>query len=277
MKEPIVFSGSTGGLNQMNWNLGRKAGAGLLIALMNINVVQIAWSKSLPGKGIGGYPQLQQDVEQIDGFGTKFNSDASNKDRVANLLTSFEKILNRPLDNAERKFLTLEFATIDRLPRFEVKEKTIQIFDTEDGSKDLLLSIEIVDLEKSIFKFGQRTFQLDPSKPIHENVQLILKELQKGDAVSFWQSLNPFAIPQAQAEMAGWLKVLLIAGVALAVGVFVGMAIQKNKAKKEAAQLAGSQENGSSNKESASHTSEEPKAAETEAIPAISEAEPAVV
>ena len=70
---------------------------------------------------------------------------------------------------------------MDVPPRFEVKNNAIQLFDMKEGSKNLPVRLEVIDAEKNTFKFGKNISQVDPQKPIHENIQLILKELRKGD------------------------------------------------------------------------------------------------
>lgn len=212
----------------MKNRFSKRLGAGFLIVLMQFNVYQAAAAQSFSGN-----PQLMKDIQVIDKLSKDYNTQTSNdKKRVENILASFESLMGRKLALSERSFLSLQFAAMDVLPRFEVKENTIQVYDMNEGSKDLLVSLEVIDAEKNTFRFGKRTFQVDPQKPIHENIQLILKELQKGEGVSFWQQINPFAVPQAQAAMANWVKFLLVGAIALVAGIFIGKAIQKNKDKK---------------------------------------------
>jgi len=228
-KEPIVKEHDSGEiLKDMKNKFSKRLGAGFLIVLMQFNVYQAA-----AAQGFSGSPQLMKDIQVIDKLSKDYNTKTSqDKKRVESILSSFESLMGRKLALSERSFLALQFAAMDVLPRFEVKENTIQVYDMNEGSKDLLVSLEVVDAEKNTFRFGKRTFQVDPQKPIHENIQHILKELQKGEGVSFWQQLNPFAVPQAQAAMATWVKYLLVGAIALVAGIFIGKAIQKNKDKK---------------------------------------------
>lgn len=219
----------------MKNKFSKKLGAGFMIFLMNVNVYQAA-----AAQGHSRSVQLMKDIQVIDNLSKDFNTKTSkDKKRVESMLASFENLMGRKLSFTERSFLSLQFATMDVLPRFEVKNNTIQVYDMNEGSKDLLVSLEVVDAEKNTFKFGKRIFQVDPQKPIHENIQLILKELRKGEELSLWQQLNPFAVPQAHAEMATWVKFLLIGAVALVAGYFIGKAIQKNKNKETASSGGG--------------------------------------
>lgn len=241
--------------------------------LMCLNVLQAGAAQSPKGN-----PQLMKDIDVLNTISSEYNSKPiKDKSRVDQLLSSYESMMGRKLNVAERAFLSLQFATMNVLPSFEVKGNSIQIYDHGEGTKDLVISVEVIDAEKNIFKFGEKTFTLDPNKAIHENIQHILKELEKGDKVSIWQRLNPFGIPQAHAEMANWMKIAIAGAVALLVGIVIYKVINKNKNKD--AQIA----EGNPIKrmkaikeekidENNSHTVE----AESEAAPALSE-EPAVV
>jgi hypothetical protein len=174
-------------------------------------------------------------VKQMDKISEDFNtSGVEDKKRVERLLSSYESFLGRKLSASESKFLALEMASVPFLPRFELKDQMIHVYQQDKSKKDLLLTIEVVDAEKKLFKFGGKTFELKEDKSIHENVQIILHELENQSDVSFWNKMREFfSVPQAHAQMAPWLKYTLIAGAALVLGIVIGKSIQKKKAKKE--------------------------------------------
>lgn len=234
-------------------NFCKRSGATFLIALMSLNSYMAVAQK------YSSNPQLMRDIQTLDNISQGFNSKTeTKKQKISNMLNSFEKLLGRQLSFAEKSFLTLQFIALPSLPRFETKGNNIQVFDMHEGSKDLLVSIEIVDTEKNIFKFGNRTFTVDPEKPLHENVKLILNELDKGSktTTSFLDKINPFHINQAQA-MADWVKYVLIGAIALVAGFFIGKAIQKNKDKKAKAVAEGSSGGGGSSRGIAAESSSE--------------------
>ncbi|MEZ4815426.1 MAG: hypothetical protein R3A80_09520 [Bdellovibrionota bacterium] len=268
----------------MKKDFSKRFTAGFMILLMNVNIYQAAAAQSFTGN-----PQLMKDVQVLDGLSKKFNANSQAKQKTADILSSFEKLMGRKLSTAERGFLSLQFAAMKVLPRFEVKDNTIQVYDMNEGSKDLLLSLEVVDSEKNTFRFGKHTFKVDPNKAIHENIQIILKELQKGEQLSFLESMNLFGIPSAHAAMAPWMKLLLIGAVALVVGIFIGKAMQKNKDKKDSYVAESSFDDSDSgddmeddSSEAVDHgsdtasTSEEASGPQEEALPTSGE-EPAVV
>jgi hypothetical protein len=224
---------------------------------------QVAWAQQNRGM------QVMKDIARVDTLSKEFNSKPKDGKRVDSLISSYEQLMGRSLTGDEKKFLSLEFATLDILPRFDVKGNMIHIYDGESGSKDLVLSIEIIDAEKNIFKYGNRTFKIDPNKSLHENIQFVLKELQEGDKVSFWQKINPFAIQQAQAAWPAWVKYVLIGAVALIAGIFIGKALQKNKANKEAQVAEGRGQTSNNSEEEPTSDSHDVVENTTEA-PAVS-------
>ena len=203
-----------------------------MIFLMSSNTYMAA-----AAQGAMGNPQLMKDIQVLNKITSDYNAQpVKDKGRIEKLLTSFEGLMGRKLNIAEKSFLSLQFATMNVLPSFEVKGNSIRVYDHAEGAKDLVISVEVIDAEKNLFKFGDRVFSVDPNKPLHENIQLILKELTKGEKVSLWQQLNPFAVPQAHAEMANWLKYVIAGAIALIVGIVVYKAINKNKNKGEIAE-----------------------------------------
>lgn len=231
----VRLSLKSGGVKSSMKNFSRRAASGFLITLMSLNSYMAVAQK------YNSNPQLMKDIQTLDKISQGFNAkDESKKQKISDVLISFEKLMGRKLTFTEKSFLTLQFIALPSLPRFESNGNSIQVYDMHEGSKDLLVSIEVVDAEKNIFKFGNRTFTVDPEKPLHENVRFILNELDKGSktSTSFLDKLNPFHINQAHA-MADWVKYVLIGAVALVVGFIIGKQIQKNKDKKDSAVAEG--------------------------------------
>lgn len=127
-----------------------------------------------------GKQQLMKDIEVLNTASRDYNSKPQNdKNKIDSTLSSFETLMGRKLNDSERSFLSSQFSTMKELPTFELKENHIELYSKNKDSKNETMKVEIVNLEKNIFKFAGKTFQLDPNKAIHENIQVILKELNK--------------------------------------------------------------------------------------------------
>ncbi len=125
--------------------------------------------------------ELSREVQKIDAISAQFNSAPKDKNRVEGLIASFEKFAGRTMTTEERKFLSLEFASVAELPRFEVNKNAIYVYQLAGGKKNILLDIEVVDAKKYLFKYKGNTFQMSPNKPLQENIQFILHKLQASD------------------------------------------------------------------------------------------------
>jgi hypothetical protein len=153
----------------------RRIKAVFTVAIISTGAQAFAWSQSNVG------PQLMKDIAEMDVLSNDFNSKSKDPKRAEALINSYEKLLDRSFSADEKKFFMQEFANAPAFPHVEIKGNSIQFFDDNKNTKEAAFNIDIVDVEKSIFKFGNHTFQVDRSKGLLENVQFVLKELRKGE------------------------------------------------------------------------------------------------
>lgn len=206
----------------------KRATASFLCFSMSMNFIQSAWAETAPSN-----KEVQQYVSSLDKIMATYNEskDATPK-RTTDFVMAYEKFVGKKLSPQEMNFISKSVVGT-QLPRLEIKGNFIKIYNGEASSKDLLLTIEIVDASKHLFKFGGKTFELSPTKSIEENVQKIIQELQKNPEVSYLdRAMSIFGISQAHAEMSSLMKFVLVGVVALVVGLAIGRNWGKNSEKK---------------------------------------------
>lgn len=120
--------------------------------------------------------KLQIHINELNKISTQYNQ-SKDKNRIDQLIANLETFTGRKMNIIEKKFMKAEFSQMETMPLAEVTSKEIKFYERTDKKRENVLSMQIVDAEKNLFKYNNIIFELNPEKPIQENLKVIINGL----------------------------------------------------------------------------------------------------
>jgi len=120
--------------------------------------------------------ELQTHISELNRISTQYNL-SKDKNRIDQLITNLETFTGRKMNMIEKKFMKAEFSFMDTMPLAEVTSKEITFYEETDKKRENILNMQIVNAEKNIFKYNNIIFELNPEKPIQDNLKVIINGL----------------------------------------------------------------------------------------------------
>ena len=120
--------------------------------------------------------KLQTHINELNKISTQYNQ-SKDKNRIDQLIANLETFTGRKMNIIEKKFMKAEFSQMETMPLAEITSKEIKFYEGTDKKRENVLSMQIVDAEKNLFKYNNIIFELKPEKPIQENLKVIINGL----------------------------------------------------------------------------------------------------
>jgi hypothetical protein len=147
----------------------------LLITLFGTSSLyaSIAPKKSSPKNE---YSKLQMHINEFNKISLQFNQ-SKDKNKIDQLISNLENFTERKMTFIEKQFIRAEFSRMESMPLAELSPQEIKFYDETESKKDVFLSMQIVDAEKNLFKYNNKVFELNPAKPIQDNLKVLINGL----------------------------------------------------------------------------------------------------
>ena len=140
-----------------------------------IPTLQAEKSKS-PSSAKSEYRKLEFHVDEFNKISAQYNQ-SKDINKIDQLISNLETFTERKMSFIEKKFIQAEFSQMESMPLAELSPKEIKFYDPKDSKKEVFLSMQIVDAEKNLFKYNNMIFELNPSKPIQDNLKILINGL----------------------------------------------------------------------------------------------------
>ena len=123
--------------------------------------------------------QLSQGVARMDSASVQFNGSPKGPARVEKLLSTYENMSGRKFSVQERKFLMGELINAEQMPRFESTKDSVIAYANGPQGRQNILTLQVVDPAKNIFKYNGQTVTLNPGKNFLQNLQMVVQGVEK--------------------------------------------------------------------------------------------------
>lgn len=124
---------------------------------------------------------IRDNVQKLDQYSVAFNANPK-PDKVNTLITGYETLMGRPFQPDERKFLEAEFSKIKVMPRFAMKNKAVEVYQLSGKTREILVTMEVVDPKKNLFRYNDQTFELNADQGFLANLQKVVQGLNAAES-----------------------------------------------------------------------------------------------